>query len=628
MQKKTHKKDLPGKPTLNVLFISLDKNLLRERQGDALPRHRRYSKYFKILNIIVLTTKKHGFKKTYRNKNLHIFPTNSLSRWTFISDALKIATALNKKQKIDVVSAQDPFITATVALILKRKFGVTINIQVHNDFFDNQFWKRESIQNRIFFFFGKYALKKADTIRVVSEKIERSLQRFIPHQITVRKIPVSPSRVFLKPKLKLRKTIDIIGVGRLDQQKNFSMLLRSIASVKKDIPNIKAHIIGEGPDKENLTKLTNKLKIQNNVMFDGSLSHKILIDLLAKSKLYVSTSRYEGLSIALLEAMLLGLPVVVSKVSGADEVIVNGKNGFIAGPEDKESVAKNVSTLLFDGTKQKEMGKKARSTVLSLLKENWERKWVELLKETAVDRNIKMKHANIDHYNKSLSEIEKAERNPSKLVYYPKLTNWLKSNMHSGQLILDNGGGAGVLMRRVEDEVRNLKIIGLDISILMTKFRSDIGLRRNIVADMEKVPIKSNSVDVVVFIASLHHTINTNTVLQESHRVLKRYGKLLLIEHNSLRFLLYPKTTGAIPAPDDPRECLINHRLVVKQLHANGFKVKHASLHRQSVTIAEAFTEKIPLRLYQILTVIDGLTNWIPGYKEIGSLMIIGAEKV
>src|SRR3990170_1001591 len=169
MQKEMPKKDSLGKPTLNALFISLDKNLLEEKQGDVWERHLKYSRYFNQLNIIIFTTKGDGFSSSkHPAKNLHLFPTNSNSRWLFITDALKLARNIQKQQPIDVISTQDPFMTAIACIGIKLTSHAHLNMQIHNDY-RSPYWKNESLQNRVFSSLLGLTLPFADSIRTVSK---------------------------------------------------------------------------------------------------------------------------------------------------------------------------------------------------------------------------------------------------------------------------------------------------------------------------------------------------------------------------------------------------------------------------------------------------------------------------
>jgi glycosyltransferase involved in cell wall biosynthesis/SAM-dependent methyltransferase len=612
---------------VNVLFISLDKNLLQPKSGDSRVRHLRYAQDLSHLAVIVLSTKRDGLKEKFARRNFIVRATNSLSRWTYITDALRIAHELNKWQKVDIVSAQDPFICALIALLLKAMWGVPVNIQVHNDYFQSEAWRNESFQNRMFFHIGKLTLNRAQSIRVVSERIDRSIRTFINPRIPIRKILVSPSTGYQTGKT-AKKNIDIVSVGRLVDQKDFPTLIRAVANLKDRFPNIKTVVIGSGPTHNEIARQLKSLGLTKNVRLTGEYSRQRVIRTLSRAKIYVSSSKYEGSSIALLEAMSMGLPVIATKVSGSEEIIRSGMNGFLIEPGDASTLAKHIRELLENEPLRASIGSKAKKTANEIIRTNPHKKWTEfLIKTSNPDLPTNMKQANISHYDADSGELDKSRTDASKLVYYPKIVSWLKQYVRKDQTVMDIGGGSGVVLARLRSELGSLAVVGLDISMLMLKHRKTLGLRENIVGDMDELPFQSGSADTIVFIASLHHTLRIDKAIRESFRVLKSHGTLLLIEHNSFRYLFYPKRNSAIPAPRDPRECLINHRVVRKQLIENGFIIRHISLHRQLVTLVQIFIKDIPLPLYRVLTAMDEATGWIPGYKEFGSLMLIAARK-
>jgi len=612
---------------LNVLFISLEKNLLLPKSGDSINRHRRYASQLGHLDIIVLTKKRDGITHEVRKGNLTIVPTNSGSRWWYTTDALRIAAKLFSQKKVDVVSAQDPFICAAIALLLKAKWRVPVNIQVHNDYFSSLAWRTESFENRAFFHLGKWLLRKADSIRTVTRSIEQSVRTFVPPGIPIHTVIVPPSTNFLK-KASPKKDIHIISTGNLTEQKDFPTLIEALAKLKGNIPNLNVQIIGAGPRLEILKRQTERLDLTANIRFAGECAQKGVIDALARSKVYVSSSKYEGSSIALLEAMLMGLPVIATRVSGAQDLVEPGRNGFLVEPGDEAALARKMRALLEDAPLRESFGREVKKKALAMLHQRPEKQWIDVLIETKKrDGPAAMKRANIAHYDSSQLEIEKSKTDASKIVYYPKLVQWLRGYIKKDQKVVDIGGGAGVVMAIVKQELGGLSVVGLDISTLMVKLRRSLSLNTNLVGDMDKLPIRADSADAVVFIASLHHTLNTDKAIRESCRILKPRGMLLLIEHNSFRFLFYRDRTKAIPAPDDPRECLINHRMVTRQLIESGFILKHISLKRQLVTLVQTFIKDIPLPVYRLLTAVDEKTGWIPGYKEFGSLMMIAAQK-
>lgn len=154
----------------------------------------------------------------------------------------------------------------------------------------------------------------------------------------------------------------VIGtVGRLSPVKGQDSLIRALKLLKRDIPNINCIIIGDGHWDGYLKKLAVSLGVQDSVHFI-----KALVD--AKKYLpifdvYVFPSRQEGLGMALLEAMASKRACIASKVGGIVDIIDNGRNGILIGPDDPGSLYKNVKRLIENAEFRRELGDNALDTV-------------------------------------------------------------------------------------------------------------------------------------------------------------------------------------------------------------------------------------------------------------------------
>lgn len=124
--------------------------------------------------------------------------------------------------------------------------------------------------------------------------------------------------------------IDIITVGRLEPIKRFDIFIRSIAELKKTYPGVKAAIIGHGSLFSELKNLTMELNLEDNILFPGAQSN--VEEWLQRSKIFMLTSDSEGLSLAMMEAMMCGLPAVVSNVGDLGDLVNDGQNGFLITP--------------------------------------------------------------------------------------------------------------------------------------------------------------------------------------------------------------------------------------------------------------------------------------------------------
>ncbi len=135
-------------------------------------------------------------------------------------------------------------------------------------------------------------------------------------------------------KIDLKNKFIIGSIGRLDYAKNYEFLIKNFSKIVKIKENSIVIIIGEGPEKNKLTKLIKKLKLENKIFFIGQETNAS--QYLKIFDCFILPSIYEGFSITLLEALQAGLPILASDVGGNSEIIgkdnvfsLKNKNDFI-----------------------------------------------------------------------------------------------------------------------------------------------------------------------------------------------------------------------------------------------------------------------------------------------------------
>ena len=106
------------------------------------------------------------------------------------------------------------------------------------------------------------------------------------------------------------KSIDILGVGSLIALKRYNIFLEVIAEIKMILPGIKAVLVGDGPEKENLKLLISKYGLQDNCLLTGELAHGKVLELMQDAKVLLHPSSYEGFSGVCQEALYSGAHVI------------------------------------------------------------------------------------------------------------------------------------------------------------------------------------------------------------------------------------------------------------------------------------------------------------------------------
>lgn len=170
----------------------------------------------------------------------------------------------------------------------------------------------------------------------------------------------------------------IIFIGRLAPHKHVDHLLKIVKELKKEIPNIRLKIIGDGIEKNRLLKLVKNYKIENKVSFHTNLKYSDVIYHIKKSSLLVLPSTREGFGIVLAEANACYRPVIAYKTGGVIEIVKDGENGFLIEPLDIKSLKEKIRTLIFDEELQRNLGENGRKKVEKVFV--WDRVVDRLLK--------------------------------------------------------------------------------------------------------------------------------------------------------------------------------------------------------------------------------------------------------
>jgi glycosyltransferase involved in cell wall biosynthesis len=170
---------------------------------------------------------------------------------------------------------------------------------------------------------------------------------------------------------------DLIWTGRLVEVKRMDIFLQAVKNVVDKIPDIRAVIVGEGKLTEELRRLVCDLGINRNVSFAGHQDN--IENWLCKSKVFVLTSDSEGLSLSMMEAMMCGLPAVVSNVGDLADLVEDGVNGFLVPRRSPELFADRIIELLTDTRKLTDFSKAAHRSALRYETRSAIRKWDNII---------------------------------------------------------------------------------------------------------------------------------------------------------------------------------------------------------------------------------------------------------
>ena len=152
-------------------------------------------------------------------------------------------------------------------------------------------------------------------------------------------------------------------VSRLVAIKNLANLLKAFKLACNVQSNLKLHIVGSGPEQQNLEMLVNELQIADKVVFKGFQTE--VIPFLLEADYYVLPSYSEGFSIALVEAMQAGLVCIATNVGGPAEIITENITGMLINPYSIDDIyTKMIAAINLTLPQRVQMGAAAREDVL------------------------------------------------------------------------------------------------------------------------------------------------------------------------------------------------------------------------------------------------------------------------
>jgi len=283
-----------------------------------------------------------------------------LASLTFTLSALPLIKRLNP----DLIHAHELISPATTAIAARKLFGIPVVATVHGSGLSSDVLR---LKRR---FLGKTRLKilcrEIAAFCVISAVIDRELATegvpvqkriSIPNGVdTGRFAPLAPAqKKALRSRLALPAEARIvIFVGRLAPEKRVDLLTGIWRSVRQAVPRALLLILGSGPEEAGL-----KQRAGDGILFLGSQPD--VTPYLQAADLFVLPSAAEGLSLALLEALACGLPVIATSVGGNPEVIRHLETGWLTPPDDPPALTEAIVTLLEDEKLQSKLRENARA---------------------------------------------------------------------------------------------------------------------------------------------------------------------------------------------------------------------------------------------------------------------------
>jgi glycosyltransferase involved in cell wall biosynthesis len=328
--------------------------------------------------IYLITGDEHQQFRHYRGVEIiHIpFKSNRLSLFIWAWQVRRHLQQLHKQRKIQWINFHFPplipglFLPQNIPIVLTAHttyLGMSGNFY-QAKYFESQ-WSKTSLvikswmEKRIFNLTTKViTLTEQGQQEVLSYGFNKSIN-VIPNGVDLKNF--TPTAV--------EKDIDILFCGRIESRKGSRAMVELCRLLLAKKPNLKIYIVGYGEDEGWVKQELNS--VFQNVVMTGKVSFSAMLEYYNRSRVYVSTSYYEGLPGTCLEAMAMQLPAVVWDFPFYHGFVIEGENGHLVKANDFTLMGHRVIELLSDSHLITEMGKKSRA----LLEEQYN--WTKLAQD-------------------------------------------------------------------------------------------------------------------------------------------------------------------------------------------------------------------------------------------------------
>lgn len=171
----------------------------------------------------------------------------------------------------------------------------------------------------------------------------------------------------------------IVTAGRLTKQKNHRMLIDAFYKISLEFPEYELWIYGRGELEEEIKKQIQLYGLENRVFLPGNVED--IHEQMSYAKVFVLSSDYEGMSNALMEAMMMGLPCISTDCAGSDELIVNEKNGLLVSVGNTEEMAEAIRRIISDNKFAEKLAMEGQNFSKEFCVENVLDKWRNVIEK-------------------------------------------------------------------------------------------------------------------------------------------------------------------------------------------------------------------------------------------------------
>jgi phosphatidylinositol alpha-1,6-mannosyltransferase len=298
------------------------------------------------------------YKAPVRNKNIHHSSNRELTEYAV--RGLRLALKLHRKNSYDLCFAWSGVPAGAIALALRKIVGLRYILRVCGPDIPG-FERRYRTIHLLIAPLIRRVWRAADRVIAKSQR-EIEMINAVDPRIDCLLIANGVDTDSFKPAHRIpdEGPLKLLCVGRLIERKGQRHLIEAVKRLADEGVDVKLDLVGTGDARSANEAQAARLGLGDRVRFMGYVPREEIARHYAAAHVFVLPSYNEGMSVALLEAMASGLPVLVTPTGGTMELVSSGINGFIVNWSDVDQLAHHLSKLAQDRDLVRRMGKESR----------------------------------------------------------------------------------------------------------------------------------------------------------------------------------------------------------------------------------------------------------------------------
>lgn len=307
-----------------------------------------------------------------------------ISMLTYLINAFFKGMNLCRENRYNIINTHFAVPSGPLGFVLGKLFHIKNILSLHGGDIYDPSKKMSPHKSPLFSKVVRFILNKSDAIVAQSSNTKNNAIKYYKPKKDISIIPlayhpVAYEKVSRKEINLTEKDFVIVTVGRLVKRKSIDTMIDGLSHLK--FKSWKLVIIGDGPEKTYLEKMSDELQIRDKIIFTGFVSDEVKYQYLQNADIFAMTSLHEGFGIVFMEAMFCGLPIIATNNGGQVDFLKDEENALLIDVKDSNGFAHSVDRLHKSITLANKMGKNNKKKISEFYADEVADQYIKLFNE-------------------------------------------------------------------------------------------------------------------------------------------------------------------------------------------------------------------------------------------------------